>query len=117
MRKVLLATFLGSAAAHFEEQGVQDACARSADGVANRDRAAIDVHLAGVPAELLVHRAGLRRESLVRLHEIEIARLPAGFFQRLLARRNGPRAPMPTSRPRASKAARRGSHSSAMRAG
>ena len=39
-----------------------------------RDRAAVDVDLAGVPAEVLVDRAGLRGEGLVGLDQVEVAR-------------------------------------------
>ena len=37
-----------------------------------RDRAAIDVDLVGVPAQVLVDRAGLRREGLVGLDQVEV---------------------------------------------
>ena len=38
--------------------------------------------LDGIPAEVLVDRAGLRREGLVGLDQIEIADVPAGLLQR-----------------------------------
>ena len=50
--------------------------------MAERDRAAVDVDLAGVPAEVLVDRAGLRREGLVRLDQIEVLDLPARLLER-----------------------------------
>src|SRR5882724_9562811 len=62
------------AASHLVEQRHQDARARGPDRVTERDRAAIDVDLRRVPAEILVDGAGLRRESLVGLDEIEIFR-------------------------------------------
>src|SRR6266478_5717754 len=57
----------GAAPLHLVEQGHQDAGARRADRVAERDGAAIDVDLRGVPAELLVDGAGLGGEGLVGL--------------------------------------------------
>src|SRR5256885_2217752 len=50
--------------------------------MADRDRATIDVDLAGIPAEVLVDRAGLRRERLVGLDQIEVGDVPAGLLQR-----------------------------------
>ena len=58
--------------------------------MADRDRAAVDVDLAGIPAEVLVHRAGLRGKCFVRLDEIEIADVPAGLLQRCARRRDRP---------------------------
>src|SRR5256885_5270167 len=55
------------------------------------DRAAVDVDLAHVPAEVLVDGAGLRREGLVGLDEVEVAGPPAGLLQGLAARRDGAR--------------------------
>src|SRR5215207_3228991 len=52
---------------HFVEEGDEDPCPGGADRMAERDRAAIDVDDLGVPAEVLVDRAGLRREGLVGL--------------------------------------------------
>src|SRR5229473_1217059 len=51
--------FLGVAPRHLVEQRHQDAGAGCADRMPERDGAAIDVDLAGVPAEILVDRAGL----------------------------------------------------------
>jgi hypothetical protein len=39
--------------------------------VTDRNRAAIDVDLGGIPAEVLVDRAGLRGEGLIGLDQIE----------------------------------------------
>src|SRR4029077_17384166 len=75
-------TLLGIALAHLVEQRHQHAGARGADRMADGDGAAIDVDLAGVPAEGLVDGAGLRRECLVGFDEVEIADIPAGFLQR-----------------------------------
>src|SRR5262249_21625873 len=73
---------LGVALLHFVQQRHQHAGAGRADGMADRNRAAIDVDLAGVPAEVLVDRAGLRSEGLVGLDEVEVADIPAGLLQR-----------------------------------
>src|SRR6476646_11569834 len=64
---------LGIALLHLVEQRHQYAGTGSADGMADRDRAAIDVDLGGIPAQILVDRAGLRGEGLVGLDQIEIA--------------------------------------------
>ena len=50
--------------------------------MAERNRAAVDIHFVGVPAEIFVDGAGLRRERLVGLDEIEVADIPAGFLKR-----------------------------------
>src|SRR5664279_6296794 len=68
---------LGVALLHFVNQRRQDARAGGPDGVTDRDGAAIDVDLGGVPAEILVDRAGLRGKRLVGLDQIEIAAAPA----------------------------------------
>src|SRR5437588_9992774 len=73
---------LGVTLLHFVEQGHQNARARCADRMTERDRAAIDVDPVGVPAEVAVDRAGLRRERLVGLDEVEILGRPPGFLQR-----------------------------------
>src|ERR1043165_855276 len=72
------------ALAHLVEQRDEDAAARGADRVADRDGAAVDVDLARVPAHLVVDGARLRREGFVDLEEVEVLRLPAGALQRLL---------------------------------
>src|SRR5258707_10203941 len=73
---------LGVALLHLVQQRDQHAGAGSADRMADRDRATIDVDLGSIPAEVLVDRAGLRGESLVGLDQIEIADVPAGLLQR-----------------------------------
>src|SRR5215472_4712859 len=73
--------FLRVALLHFEEQRHQHAGAGGADRMAERDRAAIDVDLRGVPAEVLVDRTGLRGERLVRLDQLEVFDLPAGLLE------------------------------------
>jgi len=83
---------LRAAALHLVDQRVEDAGARSTDRVANGDRPAVDVDDVGVPAHVLVDRAGLRREGLVGLDEIEVADRPAGLLQRPARGRDRPRA-------------------------
>src|SRR5436190_12378950 len=73
---------LGVALLHLVQQRHQYAGTGSSDGMADRDRAAIDVDLGGIPAEILVDRTGLRGEGLVGLDQIEIADVPAGLLQR-----------------------------------
>src|SRR6185295_976899 len=79
---------LRAALAHLVQQRHENAATRCADRVADRDRAAVDVDLARVPAHLVVDRAGLGGESLVDFQHVEVLRLPAGALQRLLARRH-----------------------------
>src|SRR5712692_9262844 len=73
--------FLGVALLHLVEQRNEDARAGRADRMAERDGAAVDVDLAGVPAEVLVDGAGLGGERLVRLYEVEVADRPAGLLE------------------------------------
>src|SRR6476660_9439355 len=70
-------TFLGVAPLHLVQQRDENARAGCADRVADGDGAAIDVDLLGVPAKILVHRAGLRGEGLIGLDEFDIHHLPA----------------------------------------
>src|SRR5215475_6134458 len=83
---------LGVALLHFVQQRHQHAGAGGADRVTDRDRAAIDVDLGGIPAEVLVDGAGLRREGLVGLDQIEVADVPAGLLQRGAGSRDRARA-------------------------
>src|ERR1700751_3970601 len=64
--------FLGVALLHLVEERHQHPPARRPDRVPERDRAAVDVNLLGVPAEVLVDGAGLRRKGFVGLDEIEV---------------------------------------------
>src|SRR5262245_12643821 len=52
--------FLGVALLHLVEQRHQHPPTGGADRMADGDRSTIDVDLAGIPAEVLVDRAGLR---------------------------------------------------------
>src|SRR5580692_5767124 len=67
---------------HLVQQRHQHAGARRADRMAERDRAAVDVDLRGIPAEVLVDRAGLRRKGFVCLDQVEVLDLPAGLLER-----------------------------------
>src|SRR5262249_202286 len=71
-----------------EQEGVEGACPGAPDRMAEGDGAAVDVDLLGVPAEPLIDRAGLSREGLVGLDQIEILHAPAGLLQRLLRGRD-----------------------------
>src|SRR5262249_3629764 len=72
---------LDVALAHLVQQRHQHGGAGGADRMAERDRPAVDVDLGGIPAEVLVDRAGLRGESLVGLDQFEVLDLPAGFLE------------------------------------
>ena len=74
-------TLLGVAALHLEQQRVQDARARRADRMADRDRAAVDVDLAGIPAEALVDSDSLGRERFVGFDQIEIVDRTSRLFR------------------------------------
>src|SRR6187397_357373 len=76
-------SLFGVALLHLVQQRGENARARGSDGMAYGDRAAIDIDLARIEAEVLVHRQGLCGEGLVSLDEVEIIELPAGLFQRL----------------------------------
>src|ERR1019366_5656476 len=68
---------LGIALLHFMQQRHQHAPPGCADWMAERASHAVDVALGGIPAEVLVDRAGLRREGFIGLDQVEIADLPA----------------------------------------
>src|SRR6185437_14911269 len=67
---------------HLMQQGHEHARARGADGMAERDRAAIHVDLRWIEIEVLGDGTSLSGESLVRLDQIEILDLPTGALQR-----------------------------------
>src|SRR5215472_11144901 len=60
------------AALEFIEQRKEDARAGSADGMAEGDRAAVDVDLIGIEAELARNGNGGDGEGFVQFHEIDI---------------------------------------------
>jgi len=73
--------FFGAAPLHFV-QSVTRRGRRCADRMADRDRAAIDIHDRRIPAHVLLTR-GLRREGFIRLDEIEILDLQPAFSSAL----------------------------------
>src|SRR6516225_1585118 len=77
---------------HLVEQCHQHARSRRADRMADRDCPAVDIHLVSIPAEVLIDGAGLRRERLIGLDQIEVTNVPAGLLERRARRRNGSRA-------------------------
>ena len=48
--------------------------------MAERDRAAVNVHLVAIQPELLFDREVLRREGLVHFDQINVVELQAGFL-------------------------------------
>src|SRR5918996_31339 len=77
---------------HLVKQRNQHARAGSADRMADGDGAAIDIDLADIPAEILVHGERLRGEGLIGLDQVEIANIPAGLLERLAGGGNRARA-------------------------
>ena len=71
------------------QQRDDDAGAGGADGVTDGDRAAVDVDLAHVEAELAGDRDGLRGEGFVGLDEVDILNAHAGLGHRLTGSGNG----------------------------
>src|SRR5215470_760817 len=62
----------------------------SPDRMAERDRAAVRVHLGRIEAELLVNPERLSRERLVRFDNVHVGDLEPGLRQRILDRAHGP---------------------------
>ena len=71
------------------QQGDDDTSAGSADGVADGDRAAVDVDLAHVEAELTGNSDGLGREGFVGLDEVDIVDGQAGLLHGLTGSGHG----------------------------
>src|SRR3954453_11410315 len=63
------------AAAAFDQSVAGEARARHAVGMADRDRAAVDVELLGIDAELVAAIDHLHREGLVQFPEIDVVDL------------------------------------------
>src|SRR5829696_736761 len=78
--------FAASSAAQLIEERRQDACARRAHGVAQRQCAAVDVDDVGVDAEYPRGVDGDAGESLVYLDQVQVVRAPSGSFEREFAR-------------------------------
>src|SRR3546814_12647890 len=99
------------------EEGGHEPCPRGPEGVAERDGAAVDVHLREVDVELALPCEDDRRERLVDLHEIDVVhrhpRLLDGVARGGDGRREhvdgifGPDAPVVYARPRGERAAGR----------
>src|SRR5687768_5756345 len=70
-------------ALHLVEHRGQQARARLPDGVAERDRPAVDVHLPGVEPQLADDGDGLHREGFVQLDQVNLAQRPARLAQDL----------------------------------
>src|SRR6266850_2970160 len=68
------------AALQFVEQGHEDSRSAGADGVAERDGAAVYVNFFGIELELASDGDGSNRESFVEFDEVDIlVAVPAGF--------------------------------------
>ena len=74
---------------HFVQQGDDDTSTGSADGVADGDRAAVDVDLAHVEVQLTGNRDGLGREGFVGLDEVDILDGQAGLLHGLTGSGHG----------------------------
>ena len=70
----------------FVEQRHKDAAAGSADRMAKRDRAAIDVDLGFIKAQLVRNRHGLRGKRLVGFDEVDLVQIHAGLLCALRTR-------------------------------
>jgi hypothetical protein len=72
-----------AAAAQLVQQGGADPRAGAAKRMADRDRAAVDVHPVGIKLQLVDDRDGLRGERLVQLGQLDLVQLPASPAKRL----------------------------------
>src|SRR3954451_1539887 len=77
-----------AAAAQLVRERAEQAGARAAERVGDRDRAAVDVQLVVVQAELAHRGEHLRGECLVQLDEVEDVHGDAGAVERLARRRH-----------------------------
>src|SRR5579864_4113286 len=71
----------GLAAAAFLQNVPGQACAGHAEGMADRDRTAIDVVFGGIDAELVAAIQALARERLVQLPDVDVVDLQAMALQ------------------------------------
>ncbi len=69
---------------HLVNEGHEHAAAGGADGMAERDRAAIDVDLRDVELQFLRDGQRLRGEGFIRFDQIHRAERPAGLLQAAL---------------------------------
>src|SRR5438874_12402952 len=74
---------LGLAAGAFLEEVAGETRAGHAEGMADRDRAAVDVVLGGIDAELVARVEALAGEGLVELPEIDVVDRQAMALQQL----------------------------------
>src|SRR6478672_5291310 len=74
---------LGLAARTFLEDVASETRAGHAEGMADRDRAAVDVVLGGIDAELVARVEALAGKGLVELPNIDVVDLQAGALQQL----------------------------------
>src|SRR6266545_2724136 len=79
-----------AAAAQLVQQRDDEAGAAHPERMADRDRAAVHVHLLLVEAEVADHRKRLRRERLVELDEIDLGERHTGPFEELAHRLDRP---------------------------
>src|SRR5262249_6897407 len=75
-----------AAAAQLVQERQRDPGAGGAERVADRDRAAVDVHDVGADTEFAHGRDADRGERLVDLDEVQVADVEAGLAERLLDR-------------------------------
>src|SRR5579859_6661097 len=80
---------LALALAELGDEREREACARRAQRMAERDRAAVHVRLVPVEAEVLLDGEVLRRERFVDLDQVHVRDRQARALQRLAARRRG----------------------------
>src|SRR5215207_9487129 len=82
-------TVATAATLQFVERGQNQARARSAERVAERDCAAVDVRLRAVEPEFLLDREVLARERLVDFDEVYVFELQVRLLKRLAYRGHG----------------------------
>ena len=83
-------TLMRTTMLHGVQQGDEDTGTGSADGMAQRNSAAVDVQLALVEVQSLADGNRLSSESLVGLDQIHVVHGQAGLGHDLLVRRWGP---------------------------
>ena len=81
---------MGIAAVHLVKEGAEDTRPGGADGVAERDGAAVDVDPVEVPADIAVHRNGLGRKGLVGLDKVEVLTFQPAFSRQRRVAGMGP---------------------------
>src|SRR5689334_4054928 len=74
---------LGLAARAFLQQMAGETGAGHAEGMADRDRAAVDVVLGGIDTELVAAIQALAGEGLIELPQVDVVDLEAGALEQL----------------------------------